>query len=131
MANRNINYNRDVTKVVAEDMDTGLLDAAVGLARDVADASAQSKVLEATSQAQIAFKQLDQDYRIKYEGDPNNPDAVRELNEQRQNTITELGKGIPTFYTRQWAANAGKLSDASQKSNKLWATEQNYKNLGS
>lgn len=129
MANRNINYNRDVTKVVAEDIDTGLLDMAVDYASDVADASAQSKVLEATSQAQIAFKQLDQDYRIKYEGDPNNPDAVRELSAARQATIEEMGKSIPTFYTRQWAANAGKLSDASQKSNALWATEQNYKNL--
>lgn len=129
MAERNLNFNRDVTNVVPEIQDTGMLDAVAEVAGNIANSSAQSKVLEATSQAQIAFKKLDQDFRIKYEGDPENPEAIKELSAARQAEIEKLGEGIPTFYTRQWADNARKLTESSTQSNGLWAVEQNYKNL--
>lgn len=129
MADRNLNFNRDVTDVVAEIPDTSMVDSLMSSASDIADASAQSKVLEASSQAQIAFKKIDQDYRIKYEGDPENADGLRELADSRQAVVEELGKGVPSFYTRKWAENASKLTEASKKANGLWAIDQNYKNI--
>lgn len=128
MANRDMNFDREVTKVVAEKPDD-MWSAIAGFASKVADASAQAKLLEASSQAQIGFKKLDQDFRIKYEGDPNNQIGLKELSEARQVLINQLGESIPTLYTRDWSVGAKKLASASDTSNKLWAVEQNYKNV--
>lgn len=128
MANRDLNFNQEVTDVAVEKQDDMLLQIAE-MGADLADSAQKAKIVEAASQAQIGFRQLDQQYRIKYEGDPQNKEGLKELADARAQLTKDLGLGISSLYGRQWNEATTKLAAASDTSNGLWAIQQNYKNI--
>lgn len=128
MAKRDLDFNQDIVDVAAEKPDDTLTQLA-GFAAELADTSVKSKILDATSQAQVGFKQLDAQHRIKYEGDPNNEEGLKELQAARQQLTEQLGGGISSLYMRQWNDSVGKLASSSDISNGIWAIEQNHRNV--
>lgn len=128
MANRDLNFNQEVTDVAVEKQDDMLLQIAE-MGADLADSAQKAKIVEAASQAQIGFRQLDQQYRTKYEGDPQNKEGLKELADARAQLTKDLGLGISSLYGRQWNEATTKLAAASDTSNGLWAIQQNYKNI--
>lgn len=123
MAQRDLNFTPDITNVVTENP-SGI---AVGIAEvgaKIADQSAQAKLLDSTSKAHVAFKQLDAQFRTQYADDPTNPEGLKALKESRASISDELGANIPLLYGRQWQDKTIELGTQSDVSNELWATHQ-------
>lgn len=124
MANRDLNFIPDVAPSTPELPDNSVANAIESVGTTLADQSAQSKLLSQSAKAQVGFKQLDAQFRMKYADDPTNKDGLQELAEQRAMLSDSLGEAIPSLYTRQWQNKTTELSTSSDVSNELWTAHQ-------
>lgn len=127
MANRNLNFTPNVTRVVPELPDsTGLGFAEV--AAQIAASSAESKLVANTAKVQVELKKLDSQFRLQYAHDPENADGLKALAENRSAVIEQYGSEVPLVLRGTWQQKTTDLSTQSSASNELWAVEQNYTN---
>lgn len=132
MANRPDDFSPNVTSVVTKDanqsdisqLETGL--ASIG--NQLAEASANTKALQATAATQSAYRDLDTKFRQKYADDPTNAEGLKELQEARQDVSSSLSENVPSMSTRAYQNKAIELGQASDASNALWAGKQQAQN---
>lgn len=128
MANRDLDFTPTVNTVTPA-LPAAPLELAIASAADkAAEDSAQSKLLLGASQAQVAFKKLDMDFRTKYADDPTNAEGIQALSESRQQVVDSLGESVPSFAMRSWSTKTTELATASQVGNEAWAYKQQKTN---
>lgn len=128
MVTRDLNFDQgEVLQVVAQEGE-GMLGGLAILGRQYATSAAESKVMRQAGQAQIAFKQLDAQYRKDWADDPASPDGLKWLQESRQQVIDELGADVPTLMNSKWVEKTTELATQSDLSNDLWTVQQNKVN---
>lgn len=82
MANRDLDFSPQVTNVTPTNPQDSLLTAGAEVMDQIAQASAKSKALNAASQTSLAYRQLDQQYRMSSASNPNDPQALAELQQE-------------------------------------------------
>lgn len=128
MVTRDLNFDQgEVTDVVAPQGED-ILGGIAKLGQQYATAAAESKTMLQAGKAQIAFKQLDGEYRQKWADDPSNPEGLKWLQESRQQVIDELGTDVPSLMNRKWVDKTTELATQSDLSNDLWTIQQNRTN---
>ena len=129
MANRNLDFIPTVTRVVPDNPDTSTLtNTILALGDQVAQASAQTKALQAVADTQVGFKKLDAEFRAQYADDPTNADGRKKLAEARKSLVTQVGKTVPTVVMRDFTNKTIELGEQSDASNEVWATKQQVRN---
>lgn len=131
MANRENDFSPTVTNVVPENSQTPMLTAIADFGERVAEQSAHTKALQATSDTQIAYRQLDNQYRLTQASDPDNPEALQKLQQARQEVAQQLSQNVPAITQRDYNNKVIELSQASDASNEVWATQQHVRNIKS
>lgn len=124
MANRDLDFSPQVTNVVPEQPQDGLLTAGLDVLNNIGQASASAKALSAASQTSLAFRQLDQQYRTTYAGDPNSPEGAAFLANGRKEITDSLSANVPSIAMLDYQKQAVELGKASDASNTLWGTRQ-------
>lgn len=128
MANRDLDFSPQVTSVTPTNPQDSALTAGAEVLDQIGEASAKTKALSAASQTSLAFRQLDQNYRMSSASNPNDPEAINQLQQGRADAITQLGANVPSIAMREYQQQAIELSKASDVSNTLWATKQLVRN---
>lgn len=131
MANRELDFSPQVTNVTATNPQDSLETVGTEVLDQLGEASAKSKALVAASQTSLAFRQLDQQYRMKSASNPNDPEAAAELQQGRSEVINQLGENVPSIAMREYQQSTIQLSKASDISNTLWSTKQMVRNASS
>lgn len=124
MANRDLNFSQEVAPSTPAMPDYSVAQAVESIGATLADQSAQSKLLAQSAKAQVGFKQLDTQFRLKYADDPTNKEGLESLAEQRATLADSLGESIPSIYSREWQKKTTELSTSSDVSNELWTGHQ-------
>lgn len=128
MANRDLDFSPQVTSVTAEDPQDSALTAGAEVLDQIGQVSAKAKALNAASQTSLAFRQLDQQYRMSAASNPNDPQALADLQQSRADVITAQGQNVPSIAMREYQQQTIELGKASDVSNKLWSTKQMVRN---
>lgn len=129
MANRPDNFSPTVTNVVPEEPNTAsLTNMVLAVGDKLADASAQTKALQATAQTSAAFRGLDQKFRQQYADDPTNAQGLQDLQQARKDVVDKLGDGVPTLVMRDYTNKTIELGQQSDVSNELWTGRQQGRN---
>lgn len=131
MADRNLNFDPTVTKVTPELPDTVLPTAAVDLTDTIATQSASMKALNATAQTALAFRQLDSQFRQDAAGNPNDPQALADLQSKRAQVVSAMGQQVPAIASRDYMTHTIQLQESSDKMNELWGMHQQVRNAKS
>ena len=125
MANRDLNSTPQVTNVTPLDPNTGTpVNLAADIGDQVANMSAQSKALAATAQTSAAFRALDTQFRTQNADNPNDPQALSDYRDARQQIIQQIGSTVPNIAQRDYFSKTIELGQASDTSNQLWTTRQ-------
>lgn len=124
MANRDLDFSPQVTQVTPQQPQDSTLTAGLEVMNQIGEASAQSKALSASMQTSLAFRQLDQQYRQSAANNPNDPTALSNLQQGRQQIIQQYGENVPAIASRDYQSHAIELQKASDVSNTLWGTRQ-------
>lgn len=128
MAQRDLDFSPQVTNVTPQLPQDGALTAGMEVMDQIANSSAAAKALSASMQTSLAFRQLDQQYRQTAASNPNDPQALSNLQSQRASVITEMGKNVPSIAMRDYQQHAIELQKASDVSNTFWGTRQMVSN---
>lgn len=128
MPDRNLDFDPTVTNVTPKMPDQGLMLGAADLGDRVAEISANSKALNATAQTALAFRQLDAGYREATAGDPNNPQALANLQSARAVVAQKIGAGVPAIASQQYTTKVIELGESSDKLNEFWGMHQQIRN---
>lgn len=128
MADRQINFDPTVTQVTPEKPDLGLLTGGAELADQVATISANSKALNATTQSALAFRQADAQYRQDAASNPNDPQALANLQTTRAQIMSQIGQQVPAIASREYTTHMMEIQQNSDKLNELWGMQQSVKN---
>lgn len=128
MANRDLDFSPTVTNVVAEKPDTSFTDAIANIGEQVANASAQTKALQASANTQVKLSQLNGQFRQKYADDPTNADGLKELADAQQQVVQTEGAGVPSIAMRDFTNKTIELQKSSKAGNEVWTTRQQVRN---
>lgn len=130
MANRgDLNFSPSVTNVVPEiPQGNALVNMAANIGEIAAEQSANAKALAATAQTQTAFRQLDEKFRMENADNPDNPEALKSLQDARKEIVDQIGGGVPSMVMREYTNKTVELGQQSDASNTLWATKQHMRN---
>jgi len=128
MADRNLNFDPTVTQVVPQKPDLGLLTGSADVADAIAQQSANAKALNATAQTSLAYRQLDSQYRQAAAGNPNDPQALADLQAARAQVTSQIGQQVPAIASREYMTHAIELGQSSDKMNELWGMHQQVRN---
>lgn len=128
MADRNLDFDPTVTNVVPQKPDLGLLTGGAELADQVATMSANAKALNATTQTALAFRQADAQFRQNAAGNPNDPQALADLQTQRSEITSQIGQQVPAIASREYMSHVMEVQQNSDKLNELWGMQQSVKN---
>lgn len=130
MADRNINFDPTVTNVVPQSPNLGLEEGVGQLADMVATTSAYSKALNANAQTALAFRQLDAAYREATAGNPDDPQAMADLQAKRSDIVAQIGKNVPAIAQREYMTGTIELQKSSDRLNEIWGMHQQMRNAG-
>lgn len=130
MADRNLNFDPTVTNVTPQLPNLGPENAAADLADQVATMSANSKALNATAQTALQFRQLDAQYRESTAGNPNDPQALQDLQAKRAEIVSTIGQQVPAIASRDYMSHTIELQQSSDKLNTIWGMHQQMRNAG-
>ena len=128
MADRNLNFDPTVTNVTPEAPNNGVLSGISDFADQVAVQSANSKALNATAQTALAFRQLDGQFRQSAAGNPNDPQALQDLQAARAQVVSTIGQQVPAISSRDYMSHTIQLQESSDKMNELWSMHQQVRN---
>lgn len=128
MADRNLNFDPTVTNVTPQMPNNGLLSGVSDLADQVAVQSANSKALNATAQTALAFRQIDGQYRQDAAGNPNDPQALADLQSKRAQVVSTIAQQVPAIASRDYMSHTIQLQESSDKMNELWTMHQQVRN---
>lgn len=128
MADRNLNFDPTVTNVTPSLPDQGLMTGAADLADKIATVSANTKALAATAQVSFAYRQLDEQYRQAAASNPNDPQALADLQSARTQVVAQFGKDVPAIASQEFNIKAIELGQSSDKMNELWGMHQQVRN---
>lgn len=130
MANRPDNFSPTVTTETPLEPDTSTLTNAVfSIGDGLAQASAQTKALQATAQTSNQFRTLDQQFRQQYADDPTNQKGLQDLQAARQKIVDQNSSNVPTIAQRDYTNKTIELGQQSDVSNELWAGKQQARNV--
>lgn len=128
MADRNLDFDPTVTNVTPQMPDHGVITGAADFADQVAVQSANSKALNATAQTALAFRQLDGQYRQDTAGNPNDPEALADLQAKRSQVVSAIAQQVPAISSREYMTHTIQLQESSDKMNELWGMHQQVRN---
>ena len=128
MPDRNLDFDPTITNVTPKMPDQGLASGVADFADLIAQQSANAKALNATAQTALAFRQLDVQYRESTASNPNDPQALANLQASRAQVMTEIGKQVPAITSREYMSKAIELQQSSDKMNEFWGMHQQIRN---
>lgn len=131
MADRNLDFDPTVTNVTPKVPDTGIMTGVADVADKIAETSANAKALNATAQTALAFRQLDVAYREQTAGNPNDPNALSQLQAARSQVVAQIGTQVPAIASREYQSKTIELGQSSDKLNEFWGMHQQIRNAGS
>lgn len=126
MANRETSNFRQITQQVVENPDQTLAEVAQ-IGSDFIKTSQQAKVTENLSQAQLELNQLNNQFKIDYQGDPTSKEGIQAYQTQRQ-AIFDKYKPSFSLYGRDYLEGTQKLAQTSDLSLQGWGFQQAEKN---
>lgn len=128
MADRNLNFDPTVTNVTPQMPNNSVLSGISDFADQVAVQSANSKALNATAQTALAFRQLDGQFRQSAAGNPNDPQALQDLQAARSQVVSTIAQQVPAISSRDYMTHTIQLQESSDKMNELWGMHQQVRN---
>lgn len=126
MAQRDLTNFREVTKQVVENQ-SGLLEAGAEIAQTILQQRQEAKIAEGVSQVQLELNDLQNQYRIDFEGDPMG--GLEKYKQDRQSIFDKYGSGISPLYGRKWKDQMRQISTRNDATQQAWGLKQARVNM--
>lgn len=131
MAQRDLSNRRQFLEAPAPDISREqLVSGFAELGKQIIKTSQEAKILENHSRAQMDIAKLNNDFQIKYQGDPFNEQGLKEFQFQRDKILKQYGDEISPIFRGQWEGEARKLSAANDGQIQAWGFKQAQVNAG-
>lgn len=126
MANRDLTNFRTVTNQVVENQ-SGFAEAGAEIAQTILTQRQEAKIAEGVSQVQLELGQLENQYRIDFEGDPMG--GLEKYKEDRQAIFDKYGENVSPLYGRQWQDNMRQIATRNDATQQAWGLKQSRVNM--
>ena len=87
------------------------------------------KIDSLSTDARIKMNEATEQWRLANQSNPNNPEALKDIETQYNNILNEYRNQIDPIYRKNWDLTANKLRGAYSLQNQTWGIEQNKKNV--
>lgn len=87
------------------------------------------KIDSLSTDAKIRMNEATEQWRLANQSNPNNPEALKDIETQYNNILNEYRNQIDPIYRKNWDLTANKLRGAYSLQNQTWGIEQNKKNV--
>lgn len=123
MAQRDLTTYNTVGNVLTSSPDN-LMPMAAEIGNAIVKQSQEAKIAENLSSVQLELNKLQNEHRIKYEGDPFNEQGLREYKQARKAIYDKYGSNISPFFRRDWNNKALDIDAKADIVNQEWGYKQ-------
>ncbi len=121
MATRDIEATRTVSPQVNQ-VQPSMLNMVADMGLNIIETSQKAKIVENTSSANLELNALNNELRIKYEGNPE--EGIKQMREKRKEIFDRYGKDISPMFKGLWNENVLKLQQKDDLENQSWSIKQ-------
>jgi len=127
MAQRDLTNFRTVRQNVIENKGQ-LLNAGMNMAENILRQGEEAKLSEGLSVAQLELAELDNKFKLDFQGDPTNKDGISKYKADRKKIYDTLGGNVSMLYRNQWQAGTRKITERNDAMMQSWGLKQTQVN---
>lgn len=127
MPPRQMNDLRTVTNIVAESGGadySSAINAISKVGSQIVEQSNESRLLEASSAAQLELGKISTEHKLKYESDPFNEKGMQEYKAATNAVLQKYGAALNPLSKRDWLNTSTKLTAQADIDNQTWQYKQ-------